>query len=103
MKTKLYLCALLFLIGLADVIYWFYYWNLNEKLALSDYSKFIANYYNSFPPFLKSFYTSNLSTIVFFLVFFISGLTFWISKRFFFRILAIVAFILSFLELFSLM
>ena len=103
MKTKLYLVTVLFLIGLADVIYWFYYWNLNEKLALSNYSKFIANYYNSFPPFIRTFYTSNLSAIVLFLVFLISGFIFWKSNRIFFRILAIIAFILSFLELFSLM
>ena len=52
MKTKLYIGTFLFALGLVDVIYWFYYWNLNEKLALSNHSKFIENYYNSLPHFI---------------------------------------------------
>lgn len=106
MKKKI-LAILLMLIGISDIIYWFVYWNLNEKLALSNFNEFKVNYINSLPSFIKPLYETKppLSTILILVVFVLSGFLFWKSSKSgkVFRVAAIVAFILAFWELFSLM
>ncbi len=103
MKTKLFLGLSLFIIALCDVVYWFYYWNSNKKVALSDYAKFIQNYRDSLPYFIRPLYYNNLSAIILCLMFLISGIFFWKSNKNLYKILAIIAFMFSFLQLFSLM
>ena len=107
MKTKLIFAILLLLIGISDIIYWFTYWNLNEKIALIDFTKFKKNYISTFPSFIRPLYETNppISTVLLFIMFIISGIILlkFYKENILFKILSIIAFVLAFWELFSLM
>lgn len=105
MKFKLTIAFLLFLTGAADIINWIVYSENNSILAKSNYSQFKENFIAHFPRFLQPLYKgypapASLILIVFFVT---AGILFLGEKKLFYKIMAILSFVLGFWNLFSLM
>lgn len=105
MKFKILFAFMLFLTGAADLINWIVYSENNSILAESNYSQFKENFIANFPGYLQPLYKGypapvSLILIVFFVT---AGIIFLREKKLFYRIMAILSFVLGFWNLFSLM
>ncbi len=91
--------------SLFDLIYWIYFWNKNNELALSNFPEFKNNYINSLPKLIRPLYGNSPQyiDIILFLLLVICGIILIKNTNKLIKLLSLIAFMFAFRHLFSMM
>lgn len=105
MKGKHLVAFFLFMLGSAKIIDWFVFCEKNRQLKSENYEAFKIRYVAHFPDWLKPLFNSRpeIAATISVALFVIAGFLFLKAESMFFRVLAIVSFLLAFWNLFSIM